>query len=243
MRKKSIIFMSVATMFVFALLTWAFAADLKKKMTIHYSDGKRQVVILDEPSCEISNIDFSTGGSESGAGSEGKDYSDTKGTKVFIPCGKLAFVDQVVSFNLGSPVPKERRALSPNSALGEPDFVSDDADLKLPVFTYTTLGCGGSITLEFTKVRLVDVNGPDLHVFEVGPSVEPTQLEISKDGTNWINLGRISGGKASVDIHNFVSPGDQFRYVRLTDLRSACGGEYPGADIDAIGAIGCVIVE
>ena len=161
-----------------------------------------------------------------------------------MPCGKISFADRFVAYNVGSPAPKDRRAMNPEySALGEPDYISEDDEMKKPVFSAVTLGCGGSLILEFTKVRLVDVPGPDLHVFEVGPAVEPTQLEISKDGVNWINIGKIAGGKASVDIHPYVSPGDQFRYVRLTDLKTACGGDYPGADIDAVGAIGCVVVE
>jgi hypothetical protein len=36
----------------------------------------------------------------------------------------------------------------------------------------------------------------------------------------------------------YVKPGGVFHYVRLTDLKKACGGRWPGADIDAVGAIG-----
>jgi len=43
------------------------------------------------------------------------------------------------------------------SALGEPDYISEDDEMKKPVFSAVTLGCGGSLILEFTKVRLVDV--------------------------------------------------------------------------------------
>jgi OOP family OmpA-OmpF porin len=218
-------------------------AEVRKRMTILYSDGKKQEVLLNEPSGEIVAIDFSADGiPPKDSGRTSKEYRDTKGTRIVIPCGKLAFADRVASFRMGVPSPKDARSMNPSSALGEPDYVSDEADLKLPVFTAVTLGCGGSVTLEFTKVRLIDVEGPDLHIFEVGPAVEPTQLEISKDGAAWINIGRVSGGKASVDIHNFVAPGDQFRFVRLTDLKEACGGEWPGADIDAVAAIGCTVL-
>lgn len=215
-------------------------AEVKKRMTILYSDGKKQEVLLNEPSCEIVAVDFSVDGiPPKDASRSSKEYRDTQGARIVIPCGKLAFADRVISFRMGVPSPKDARSMNPNSALGEPDYVSDDADLKLPVSTAVTLGCGGSVTLEFTKVRLIDVEGQDLHIFEVGPAVEPTQLEISKDGAAWINIGRISGGKAAVDIHNFVAPGDQFRFVRLTDMKEGCGGDWPGADIDAVAAIGC----
>lgn len=167
---------------------------------------------------------------------EGRTYTDGKGVKVFVPCGKLAFANEVVSYRSGNPAPVPAAA-HPSQALSEPDF--DNARDT----GYVTLGCGGSIVLAFAGVRLVDVPGPDLYVFEIGPDVEPTELEISSDGARWIKIGRISGGKASADIGPFVAPGGQFRYVRLTDLKTACRGEWPGADIDAVAAIGCVFVK
>lgn len=242
MKKRLWMSLGVACSVILLGTALATGAEMKKRMTILYNDGKKQEVLLNEPSGEIVAIDFSTeGAGPRDAGKMSKEYKDTRGARIVIPCGKLAFADRVVSFRMGSPSPKDARAMNPGSALGEPDYVSDETDLKLPVFTAVTLGCGGAVTLEFTKVRLIDVEGPDLHVFEVGPAVEPTLLEISKDGVAWINIGRISGGKASVDIHNFVAPGDQFRFVRLTDLKEGCGGDWPGADIDAVAAIGCVL--
>ena len=46
------------------------------------------------------------------------------------------------------------------------------------------------------------------------------------------------GGSAAVDIHAWAQPGEAFHFVRLTDRKSACGGNWPGADIDAVAAIG-----
>ncbi|TNF73269.1 MAG: hypothetical protein EP299_08455 [Acidobacteria bacterium] len=59
-----------------------------------------------------------------------------------------------------------------------------------------TLGCGGTIVLRFEDNALVDLEGPDLHVFEIGPAVEPTSLAISPDGTTWTEVGKIAGGRA-----------------------------------------------
>jgi OOP family OmpA-OmpF porin len=44
-----------------------------------------------------------------------------------------------------------------------------------------------------------------------------------------------------IDISPFVKPGDTFHYVRLTDLKTNCGESWPGADIDAVGAVGSAI--
>ena len=57
----------------------------------------------------------------------------------------------------------------------------------------------------------------------------------------WTPVGRIAGGTATVDIAAVAKPDDVFRYVKVTDLKRACGGPYPGADIDAVGAIGSAL--
>lgn len=165
------------------------------------------------------------------------EYRDSRGNKVHLSCGSLAFATKVAEYRVGSPSPKRAVDRNPTEALGEPDYnASRDTG-------FVTLGCGGSLTLEFTRSVIVDVPGPDIYIFEIGPDIEPTQLELSADGNRWINIGKISGGKASVDIQNFVSPNDRFRFVRLTDLKSACGGNTPGADIDAVAAVGCIPVQ
>ncbi len=165
----------------------------------------------------------------------GKSYPDGHGGTVFFPLGDLSFADEVVAFQSGNPSAANEKDRNPASALGIPDY--DEAkDVN-----YTTLGCGGVLTLRFVDNALVDIDGPDLYVFEIGPQVEPTSLAISEDGTKWVEIGAISGGKASVDIHGFVQTGQLFHFVRLTDLKSGCGGSWPGADIDAVGAIGSVL--
>jgi outer membrane protein OmpA-like peptidoglycan-associated protein len=51
-------------------------------------------------------------------------------------------------------------------------------------------------------------------------------------------VGSISGGKAEVDIGPYVASDAAFPFVKLVDLRQACDSGTPGADIDAIGAMG-----
>ncbi|MEF8834386.1 MAG: OmpA family protein, partial [Halofilum sp. (in: g-proteobacteria)] len=104
--------------------------------------------------------------------------------------------------------------------------------------TYVTLGCAGDLVLAFTDNAVIDVAGPDLYVFEIGGDTEPTGLAISPDGEQWIRVGRISGGKAEVDIAPYTQGDTSYRYVRLVDLKRACDGRTPGADIDAVGALG-----
>jgi outer membrane protein OmpA-like peptidoglycan-associated protein len=94
------------------------------------------------------------------------------------------------------------------------------------------------LTLRFVDNVLVDIPGPDLYVFELGV-LEATRLSISRDGDSWIRIGVISGGRADVDISRFAFAHDVFHFVRLEDLKQNCEDPYrPGADIDAVGAIG-----
>jgi len=169
------------------------------------------------------------------AASAGKSYTDSHGRQIHFPLGDLSFADEVVSFSPGSPAAANEKDRNPKMTLGAPDYdEAKDAN-------YTTLGCAGTLVLRFVDNALVDIDGPDLYVFEIGPQVEPTNLAVSEDGAQWIEIGAISGGTAYVDIGPFVKKGQLFHFVRLTDLKSACGGSWPGADIDAVGAIGSVL--
>ncbi|MBA3971814.1 MAG: OmpA family protein [Bacteroidetes bacterium] len=162
--------------------------------------------------------------------SQGKKYPDGHGGTIFLPQGDISFADEVVDFKRG-----------------EPDAVSEacDSTLSLNVAdfagvasNFTSLGCGGSLTLRFTDNALINIPGPDLYVFEVGKYIETTKLSVSNDGKIWIDVGAISGGVSSVDIGDSVKQGEVFHYVKLEDLKSDCKGSWPGADIDAVAAIG-----
>lgn len=166
-----------------------------------------------------------------GDAQQGKAYPDGRGGEMFFPLDALSFADEIVSFTPGTPAAVEN-ASHPEKSLGEPDYTGTVDD------NYVTLGCGGSIVYRFTDNALTEVDGPDLYVFEIGPVIEPMDLAISVDAESWIDVGRIEGSTAAVDIAPFVKPGETFSYVRLTDLKQNCTGDWPGADVDAVGAIG-----
>jgi OmpA-OmpF porin, OOP family len=178
------------------------------------------------------------GAGPAGAQEMARTYTDSRGRAVVFPLGDASFADEVVSFEVGKPAPRDPRYTRPEAILGPPDY---DPKARPPGFPNLGMGCGGTLTVRFTDNVLHDVPGPDLYVFEVGPAIEPTQLAISPDGTAWVEVGNISGGTATVDIAKVVKPGDRFRYVRLTDLKRACGGAFAGADLDAVGAIGSTL--
>jgi outer membrane protein OmpA-like peptidoglycan-associated protein len=151
---------------------------------------------------------------------------------VYLPLGDASFADVAVAANYVNgniQFPKE-------NSIGTPNYVLMK-NLKDNKGIYS-LGLNGSLTIKFTDNALVDVNGPDLFVFEAG-EIEPTNIDISKDGKTWINIGKISGGTAALDIKNYVKPTDYFYFVRLTDLNTK--STVAGADIDAVAAIGAAI--
>lgn len=133
--------------------------------------------------------------------------------------------------------------LTPEKALGAPDYV-DGPFLGCCVATHwsATLGVGGSISLRFTTVSVAG-NGspePDLWIYEVGDDVEDTFVELSKDGVNWVSVGKVFGATSALDIDAFgYGPLDLFAYVRLTDdpAEGEVVGCSVGADIDAVAAL------
>lgn len=165
-----------------------------------------------------------------GSQAQGRKYNDGHGGSIFLPMGDLSFADKVVEFKRGDP-DAITEACDSTLALHTPDFAGVAEN-------FTSLGCGGSLTVQFTDNALVNIPGPDLFVFEVGKYIETTQLYVSTNGSNWINVGAISGGVTAVDIGDSVKPGEIFNYVKLVDLMTDCKGSWPGADIDAIAAIG-----
>lgn len=158
---------------------------------------------------------------------------------VEFPGGISSFADQVVSYDpaikSGEPTLANRNSAD---TIGTPNYTGLASQ-------YASLGDGGSITLRFVDNRLTGsgTNAKDLWVFEVGPDVEDTFVEISKDGTTWHAVGKVFGSTAGVDIDAFGwGIVDEFAYVRLTDdtLEGAQTGASVGADIDALGAISSV---
>ncbi len=165
-----------------------------------------------------------------------KFYKVGKDNKVFMPLGEISFADKIISFRQGKPKAKAQFSL-PKNALGAPNYV------KYPDDTYLSLGCYGELVVQFQNNGFINIDGPDLYFFEVGPSIEAFDVEISVDGKNWLHIGDTSGGSSYVDIASAEenAPRNIYYYVKLTDLGSFCDGPTAGADIDAIGAIGGVL--
>lgn len=162
--------------------------------------------------------------------------TDSRKNRVVFPNGPASFADEVVEYRPGQPGPK-KGGKTPSAVLGVPDDPAKETSL--------VLGVGGSVTVRFVDNALVDVPGPDLYVFEVGPDIEATAVEISADGVTWIPAGRADGSLSQIDLQGYAVPGEVYRYVRLTDDPAQGGksGRSPGADIDAVGALGTAVLQ
>jgi hypothetical protein len=160
-----------------------------------------------------------------------------QGEKITFPAGEISWADAVVSYKVGDPAPAEKQ--NSKAALGRPDHAaaSKDPEVKSDV----VLGHGGELVLQFTDNVLVDVPGPDLVIFEVGQKVEPTDVAISTNGKTWIKVGQAKGATSKLDIGPVIKAGEKFRFVKLTDAKAGLSNKtkWPGADIDAVGCIGC----
>lgn len=128
------------------------------------------------------------------------------------------------------------------NALGAPDYDGANSCASQDSCTYVSLGDGGSVTLRFVDNFLTgsDNADPDLWIYEIGPDVEDTFVEISADNITWVAVGKVFGSTSTIDIDAFgYGSSSAFSYIRLTDDTDEGGqsGETVGADIDAVEAL------
>lgn len=161
-------------------------------------------------------------------------FKDRNGKERTVKDGEYSFATRVVEFTPGDPWTSIEKNQNPEVTLGEPDYAGSDSGADL------CLGAGGVLTLEF-DVSIVDGEGEDVYVFEVGGQVEATKVEVSSDLVTWYDVGTAKGATAGLDINGKVPEGGRFRYVRLTDLEGS-RSDWPGADIDAVLALNSTYV-
>jgi hypothetical protein len=157
----------------------------------------------------------------------GEIFADSRGNQVIVPGGAMAFATRVVSFTHGEPWTSDAKAMTPNEILGASNYTTATDD------HYICLGSGGTIVVEF-GCFITDGEGLDIYVFEIGPDVEATRVEVSNDLQNWIHVGDAAGSRSGVDINGKVPAGAKYQYVRLTDLKTYPHTTWAGADVDAV---------
>lgn len=162
---------------------------------------------------------------------------------VDFPQGGISFADAVVSYTLNPASVPGAVFQGAFNALGAPNYNNVNSCASQASCSFVSLGGGGQIALRFTDNVLTGSgsNAFDLWIFEVGPNVESTTVDVSTDGTTWLSVGLISGSTRGIDIDAFgYGTSSAFSYVRLTDVFAQGGagnGGSDGADIDAVGAI------
>ena len=210
------------------------AEEMKSILTLAPSNAQNTtfIVMVSEQTIELivgtitfTNNTTATGTGAFAIGSE-KEYADTRGNKVIIPGGAVSCAVRVVSFTHGSSWTSDVGYQNPNAIMGTP--VGDVANEVI------TLGISGEIVIEF-GVYFTDGPGNDIYVFEVGPHVEATKVEISADLRTWIDAGNADGALSGVDFAGKIPAGGKYKYVRLTDLKTYPNNHtWGGADVDAV---------
>jgi len=167
---------------------------------------------------------------------------------VEFPQGAVSFADAVVAYEPGfggGSLPSAANS-EPSNALGVPEVpgsTSIGACGGLPAdCPFVSLASGGRLTLRFVDNVLTgsDSAALDLWIFEVGPDIEDTFVEVSADGVTWTAVGKVFGSTGGIDIDAFgFTSADALAFVRLRDdpAEGGASGASAGADIDAVGAI------
>jgi len=165
---------------------------------------------------------------------------------VTFPHGDLAFADRVVEYVAASCV--QNAYDDPEEALGPPDASASgcsgcygcsgcDTHAVALGFRLSEVDGRGFLVIEFVDNVLLDVAGNDLFIYITNGN--PCYVEISANGFTWISVGETSGCPASIDIGPYVRSGEEFRFVRMTDVPAdEDHSDCPGPSIDAIGAMG-----
>jgi hypothetical protein len=171
----------------------------------------------------------------------------------------ITFADELIEFQSGCAFVDPE----PEGALGMSDYDGSTNDSP----TFVALGQGGFIKLGFTNNLLANSgnSGIDVWVFEVGPSVEASDIALRPaddytetqlinsgvpdvDSDGFYEFGAIGGATNGIDIDDvlmgFEAGTLRFDAIEIKDIPDgSCGGTTPGADIDAVCALSSVTLS
>ena len=88
----------------------------------------------------------------------GKLYRIDRYESIYLPLGKISFADKLIEYKVGAPPPIQKYRDS-MQCLHEPNY----KNYQTPNFI--SLGCGGSLTVEFTDNGFMNLPGDDLYLF------------------------------------------------------------------------------
>ena len=104
---------------------------------------------------------------------------------------------------------------------------------------HTSLGPSGEIVVQFTDNSLIadGQTDPDLRIWGLSDTSGLTNVEISEDGTTWLQVGVATGRVTDLDIDSVSSPRTHYSFVRLTNL-----SPFDVSEIDAVEALSSIAI-
>lgn len=172
-------------------------------------------------------------------------------TEVYLKETCVDFASEIIEFMPCSP---DGNFTDPTVVLGEPDYIGVDVDYP----TFVALGNEGVVYTGFCDNLMINSgsSAPDLTIFEIGNLIEGTSIELRPfdvetrlkliesgledlDGDGYYFIKNVEGGTTPIDIDDIAEGYEReslkFNAVKITDMtNSACTGNTPGADIDAV---------
>lgn len=127
------------------------------------------------------------------------------------------------------------------SALGAPDIPNPAPQ---NVYGQYTLSLGGGFVIIDMEKEVIDGQGDDIIIYEVGASYKTAVNEafyvkgsIDNSPGSWVYLGEYPGDKTGIDLGKFGVK--KIRYIAIFDkpVKADDNSASPGADIDAVEAV------
>lgn len=91
---------------------------------------------------------------------------------------------------------------------------------KIPILNHLPLAAGQSAVFKFKKNKIKNIPGADIYVF-TGKAEGDYQVAISKDGNQWIDVGKVNTSKKYINLGTKVKNEETFSFIKISNPNSS----------------------